>query len=360
VRWQPGETIVRRELWRGQPWMGTVVHVVQDEPELLATYLPGGAPFEFPDGEWPGDGRHPWHGRGAWEGHGVLMLHRPGDRYAVWHFWDGARRRFAGWYLNLQEAFRRTPIGFDTQDLELDIWIPSDDDGWGFKDWELLDERVAEGRFTAAEAEGIRETGRRLGAQLDAGERWWSDAWTAWRPDRAWRVEPLPGGWERLPAEPLVTERLELRPVTEDDREWLVELFLSIGDTYERAQSELDDAVERWRTEGFGHHVARLRDTDAPAGVIELTPVSADGRRDEIEIGWVVRADLRGRGLAGEAAAAVIEYELDRLGGGCIVADIAPDNAASIRVAEKVGMRRRGPGRSRSGDPVDVWERRGH
>ncbi|HEY7730171.1 MAG TPA: GNAT family N-acetyltransferase [Gaiellaceae bacterium] len=359
MRWQPGETIVRRELWRGRPWMGTPVLVVEDEPELLVTYLPRGARFEFPDGDWPGDGRHPWHGRGAWEGHGVLMLHRPGDRYSVWHFWDGHRRRFAGWYVNLQEPFRRTPIGFDTQDLELDIWIPAAGGGWEFKDWELVDERVADGRFTASEAEGIRETGRRLAAQLDAGERWWSDGWAGWRPDRSWTATPLPPGWEKMPAEPLTTGRLLLRPVTEDDREWLVALYLSIGDTPERSERELDDAIERWRSLGFGHHAATLRDTGAPAGVIELTPVAPGGRGDEVEIGWAVRAELRGRGLASEAAAAVIAHELGRGERGCVVADIRPDNAASVRVAEKVGMRRRGPGRSRSGDAVDVWERCG-
>ena len=110
-----------------------------------------GAPFAFPAGDWPG-GRHPWDGRGGWEGHGVLMLHRPGDRYAVWHFWEEPARRFAGWYLNLQEPFRRTNVGFDTQDLELDVWIPAGGRP-RLKDWELLDRRVAEGRFTAAEAE---------------------------------------------------------------------------------------------------------------------------------------------------------------------------------------------------------------
>ena len=93
VAWARGEAIVRRETWRGRPWLGTVVFVVEDSPDLLATYLPEEAPFGFPDGDWPGPtGRHPWHGRGTWEGHGVLMLQRPWESYAVWHFWDGPER----------------------------------------------------------------------------------------------------------------------------------------------------------------------------------------------------------------------------------------------------------------------------
>jgi hypothetical protein len=195
TRWQPGDGIVRREIWRGKPWMGTTVLVVDDGPELLASYLPPGAPFEFPDGKWPGGGRHPWHGRGTWEGNGVLMLQRPGEAYAVWHFWHGPRRRFAGWYLNLQAPFRRTSVGFDTQDLELDIWVRADG-SWRFKDEELLEERVRDGRFTASEIEEIRADGARIGAELDAGRRWWSDDWTTWSPDPSWQPAPLPAGWE--------------------------------------------------------------------------------------------------------------------------------------------------------------------
>lgn len=351
---------MRRELWRGRPWMGTVVLVVEDAPGLLAAYLPPGAPFGFPDGPWPGDGRHPWHGRGAWTGHGVLMLHRPGERYAVWHFWDGPERRFAGWYLNLQEPFRRTRVGFDTQDLELDIWIPAPDGRWRFKDLELLEERVREGRFSAAEVDGILDEGRRLGAELDAGRRWWDDRWSRWQPDAEWQAAPLPDGWADAPSNCLATERLLLRPVEEADRGWLLELYRALGDPPDRATREVDDALARWEHEGFGHFAATVSEDGARAGVIELTEVVHDGGSGgrEVEIGWAVRADLRGRGLATEAAAAVAAHALRHLGFASVAADIAGDNLASRRVAEKIGMRARGPGRSRSGDPVVVWELR--
>jgi hypothetical protein len=174
--------------------MGTVVYVVEDDPELLVTYLARGAPFEFPDGPWPGSGRHPWHGRGVWDGHGVLMLHRPGDSYAVWHFWDGPERRFAGWYVNLQEPFRRTPVGFDTLDLELDIWIPADG-RWRFKDWDLLDASVGEGRFTSEEVAVIRAEGLRIADELEAGNTWWQEHWAFWQPDPSWQLAGLPTGW---------------------------------------------------------------------------------------------------------------------------------------------------------------------
>jgi len=196
VAWRVGEAIVRREVWRGDPWLGTIVFVVQDTPDLLVSYLPEGAPFGFPDGDWPGGiGRHPWHGRGAWEGHGVLMLQRPGEPYAIWHFWDGPERGFNGWYLNLQEPFRRTAVGYDTQDHELDIWVPVDG-SWSFKDADLMEERIADGRFTREQVTEIFAEGDRIAAMLDAGERWWDEKWSRWEPPPDWIVPRLPEGWD--------------------------------------------------------------------------------------------------------------------------------------------------------------------
>ena len=185
--WCPGQVVLRREVLNdGGVWLQAPVVVVCDEPGLLATYLAEGTPFDFPDGNWPSpDGRHPWHGRGRWEGNGLLMLQRPGESYAVWVFWHGPERAFRGWYINLQEPFRRTAQGYDTQDLELDIWVPLDGP-WEWKDDELLDQRVREGRFTAAQAHEIRAVGARVAAELDTGRRWWSDDWARFEPDPAW------------------------------------------------------------------------------------------------------------------------------------------------------------------------------
>ena len=179
--------------------MGTMVRVVEDSPGLLASYLPTAAPFGFPDGEWPGNGRHPWHGRSSWEGHGVLMLQRPGDSHAIWHFWGDPERTFAGWYVNIQRPFARTPIGYDTLDLELDIWIPACGN-WEWKDLDVLDDRVREGRFTHEEVEAIKVEGFRIAAELDAGRRWWDERWSAFVPDPGWEASDLPAGWERIAA----------------------------------------------------------------------------------------------------------------------------------------------------------------
>ena len=118
------------------------------------------------------------------------------------HFWVGHERRFAGWYLNLEESFRRTATGYDSQDLELDVWIPVDGH-WRFKDEEMVEQRVREGRFTDDQATAIRALGAQIATRLDRGERWWDKRWAAsFEPDPSWRAPAFPDGWEEVPATP--------------------------------------------------------------------------------------------------------------------------------------------------------------
>jgi hypothetical protein len=183
--WSEGDVIVRREVRNdGWAWLEVPVIVVRDDPELLATYLPEGARFNFP----PGPELHPWSGRESWQGHGVLMLQRPGESYAVWVFWHGPEREFHSWYLNLQEPFRRTPHGYDTQDLELDL-VVHPDGRVERKDEELLEERVREGRFTPEQAREILAEGARIEAELAVRGHWWEAWWALWEPDPAWLQE---------------------------------------------------------------------------------------------------------------------------------------------------------------------------
>jgi hypothetical protein len=115
----------------------------------LVIFVASGTAFTFPSGEWPtSTGTHPWLGTLGWYGHGCLMVQRPGEHYAVWHFWEGEARTFSHWYINLQTAFRRGPGTIDTQDLEVD-----------FVEYAMA-----------------------FQARLERGERAWDIEWTEWTP----------------------------------------------------------------------------------------------------------------------------------------------------------------------------------
>ena len=46
--------------------------------------------------------------------------------------------------------------------------------GWEWKDADVLEERIAEGRFTAEQVAATWAEGHRVAALLDAGEHWWA------------------------------------------------------------------------------------------------------------------------------------------------------------------------------------------
>jgi RimJ/RimL family protein N-acetyltransferase len=79
-----------------------------------------------------------------------------------------------------------------------------------------------------------------------------------------------------------------------------------------------------------------------------------DGSRD-VEIGWRLRRDAWGRGLATEGALAAREHAFGELGLARLVALVHPENAASIRVVGKLGMTLERERISRHGTPVLVY-----
>jgi hypothetical protein len=197
--WTEGDWVVRREVLSNGPWLGSIVKIIEDSPEHLISYIPEGSPFSFPDGDWPiPDGKHPWSGRQSWQGHGCLMIQKPENAYAIWHFWSGSKREFLCWYINLQEPFRRSAIGYDTQDLELDL-VVYPDGRWELKDDELMDQRAVEGRWTEERVAEIRADAAKIAGRLETGERWWPSQWRDWKPDPSWVVpSDLPVGWETV------------------------------------------------------------------------------------------------------------------------------------------------------------------
>ena len=85
--------------------------------------------------------------------------------------------------------------------------------------------------------------------------------------------------------------------------------------------------------------IARRNEPPSFIGWVLLIP--ADGLGPEIEIGWRLRREAWGCGFATEATAPVLHHAFATQQLPEVVAEIHPDNVGSLRVAEKIGLKRR-------------------
>lgn len=125
-------------------------------------------------------------------------------------------------------------------------------------------------------------------------------------------------------------------------------MFALLGDpvvmTYYPAPKSREEAAQwiawngaNYAEHGYGLWVVETHDGNF-LGDCGLTWQEVNGRL-ELEVGYHVRADVQGCGYATEAAAACKDFARDELHAQQLVAIIHPDNVASRRVAEKIGMR---------------------
>ena len=87
------------------------------------------------------------HGDHVWDV-STLWLVRPGDWHSVWVSWLESGAHF-GWYINLQQPYRRTELGIEAMDLMLDV-VAEPDLTWRWKDEDEFDELLARGVFDTA------------------------------------------------------------------------------------------------------------------------------------------------------------------------------------------------------------------
>jgi RimJ/RimL family protein N-acetyltransferase len=79
----------------------------------------------------------------------------------------------------------------------------------------------------------------------------------------------------------------------------------------------------------------------------------ADGEPGVIKVGYTIDPAFQGLGYATEAIRALVEYAFETLGAELVRAHASAENAPSIRVAQKVGMRLVERFEHREGD--EVW-----
>ena len=141
----------------------------------------------------------------------------------------------------------------------------------------------------------------------------------------------------------LETERLVLRKMRAEDAEPLLALFGDPRFMAAFAAAPFDRAaMDRWvarnlahqREHGYGLFTVVERASGEVIGDCGLEHIDAGA-----ELGYDLRADRWGQGLATEAATAVRDLALGQLALRRVVSLIRVGNVASRRVAEKIGMR---------------------
>jgi RimJ/RimL family protein N-acetyltransferase len=144
------------------------------------------------------------------------------------------------------------------------------------------------------------------------------------------------------PSLPADTERLRFRRLGMEDGDALVTMhedplvarFMGSHD-HDWFERYIRMVGEEWAERGHGRVAILARDGGrflARSG-LEHWP-----QFEETEVGWALDGGARGRGFATEAGAASLRWGFEQLGLQLVTANIEPANAASIRVAERLGM----------------------
>lgn len=150
----------------------------------------------------------------------------------------------------------------------------------------------------------------------------------------------------------LTTDRQRIRhwQDTENDRgffhrvnseEAMLEYF-PFRRSREQADDMFDQLCARTSANGFGWALAEDRATGQPLGFTGLAKI-----RDEeiigagVEIGWRYVPEAWGKGLASEAARALLVHGFDEMGLDRIVAFAVTANQPSISVMRRIGMKAR-------------------
>jgi len=196
-----GDSVVWRSVNRHERivqtvWPWTVVRDDQDETVL---FIPAGTVGKRRSGErggprdrfivrWDGG-----HRDITWQRTNVIRRYHQGDAHSVWFAFDATTWAPVWRYINLEDPWVRTPIGFDSRDLYLDLWADPDGDEWRWKDEDELAWVVEQGRFPGSRVADIRAEGERAVARLRGSDGF--AEWREWRPDPGWRVPSVPERW---------------------------------------------------------------------------------------------------------------------------------------------------------------------
>ncbi|MBL0916228.1 MAG: GNAT family N-acetyltransferase [Sphingopyxis sp.] len=148
-----------------------------------------------------------------------------------------------------------------------------------------------------------------------------------------------------MPAPTLTTARLVLRQLREEDAAALFpvpsdpEVMVWWSSGPHRSAAETEAYVKGNASEGQGYLCwAITASNDVALGWVILI----DGKPDVKEVGYILRRDQWGRGIAREAVGRVIDHGFGEMKLRRIFADTDPENHGSIELLERLGFQREG------------------
>ena len=178
-RWKPGESVALRGIFNQHVWYMQTALVIQDTLDEVALAVLPGAECAAPEGyingkhgavghwdRWGSYLRNHWNMQTySWRTNRLLILLETKKYYAEMFFWEQDSNTFICYYINFQLPFRRSPIGFDTLDLELDL-IVEPNFAWRWKDVENYRQGIDCGIIRKEWTEQIERPGRKFSRTL--------------------------------------------------------------------------------------------------------------------------------------------------------------------------------------------------
>jgi RimJ/RimL family protein N-acetyltransferase len=153
---------------------------------------------------------------------------------------------------------------------------------------------------------------------------------------------------DHRPMEDVETERLLLRRWQRNDLDVLARLFakpemwwwpFKRGRTTEETDEFLERKLHEWDDRGWSQWAAVEKRSGTLIGFIGLCPpASLPEVMPAVEVGWRLDPDVWGQGYATEGGRAAIDAGFNILGLDEIVSIYEPDNVASGRVMQRLGM----------------------
>jgi RimJ/RimL family protein N-acetyltransferase len=168
----------------------------------------------------------------------------------------------------------------------------------------------------------------------------------------------------------LSTERLVLRAARADDFDNTVALWADervyrhiggVASPPDHSWRRLQQFAGLWALLGYGYWIVETLEGGfvGQVGVADFKRACSVDIGGVPETGWVLSPDHHGQGYATEAMRAVTSWMDTHLEAPRSCCLIAPENAESIRVAEKLGYGEREMGKLGEADTLVMWRPRG-